>query len=69
VSTLTPTVDLAGYVLDATENWWGSTDGPDNDSNTFNILTQGVEVSDNVDFVQWYDSGAGYDDPGWNPSG
>ena len=69
VSTLTPTADLAGYILDAEDNWWGTEDGPTHSSNTFNVPSQGVEVSDNVDFVQWYDSGDGYDDPGWVPTG
>jgi len=69
VSILTPTVDLAGYVIDAANNWWGSEDGPSHSSNTFNVPTQGVAVSDNVSFVQWYDSGDAYADPGWSPSG
>ncbi len=73
VSILTPTVDLAGYEIDACSggNWWGSADGPDHDSNTFNVPTQGVEVSDNVDFVPWYDSGVNgiVSGPGWEPDG
>jgi parallel beta-helix repeat protein len=70
VSILTPTVDLAGYVIDAASNWWGSEDGPSHSSNTFNVPTQGVAVSDNVDFLRWYDSGDNDGaDPGWDPDG
>lgn len=41
---------------DAEDNWWGSADGPTHGSNTFNVASQGVPVSDNVDFVPWLDA-------------
>lgn len=39
--------------VDATDNWWGSANGPTHLSNTFNIGAQGGVVSDNVLFVPW----------------
>ena len=55
VSLLSP---VTNYVLDAEDNWWGSTNGPTHSGNTFNVGFQGCEVSDNVDYVRWYnDSG------------
>jgi hypothetical protein len=47
--------NVTGAVLDFTDNWWGSADGPTHASNTFNVVSQGVSVSDNVDFVPWLD--------------
>ena len=43
-------------VLNAEDNWWDSTNGPDHDGNTFNINAQGCVVSDYVDYVPWYDT-------------
>jgi hypothetical protein len=40
-------------LLNAEDNWWGSANGPTHPSNTFNVGSQGVPVSDNVDFVPW----------------
>jgi len=42
--------------FDATDNWWGSANGPQHVSNTFNVGSQGVPVSDNVAFVPWWDA-------------
>jgi parallel beta-helix repeat protein len=42
--------------IDAEDNWWGNTNGPQNASNTFNVGAQGDAVSDNVDFVPWLDA-------------
>lgn len=53
VSLLSP---VTNYILDAEDNWWGSINGPDHIGNTFNIDAQGCIVSDNVDYVPWYDT-------------
>ncbi|MHC4501654.1 MAG: hypothetical protein ACYS21_21415 [Planctomycetota bacterium] len=49
-----------GTVLDASDNWWGSSNGPTIASNTFNVGSQGVEILESqpgtVDYVQWLDS-------------
>jgi hypothetical protein len=37
------------------DNWWGSANGPQHASNTFNVGFQGNAVSDSVDFVPWLD--------------
>ena len=42
--------------VDATDNWWGSANGPAHASNTFNVGAQGVTVSDDVAFVPWLDA-------------
>ena len=51
-------VDSTAPLVDATNNWWGSANGPENASNTFNVGAQGVAVGDNVDFVPWLDAPA-----------
>ncbi|MCP6726469.1 MAG: right-handed parallel beta-helix repeat-containing protein [Patescibacteria group bacterium] len=43
-------------VVNSTDNWWGSANGPSHESNTFNVEAQGDAVSDNVDFVPWLDA-------------
>ena len=48
-STLTTSVD-------ATDNWWGSANGPTHAGNTFNVGSQGDAVSGNVDYCPWYDT-------------
>ncbi|OGN97127.1 MAG: hypothetical protein A2Z77_06130 [Chloroflexi bacterium RBG_13_51_36] len=49
-------IDQAGAVeVDATDNWWGSANGPEHAGNTFNIGSQGDKVSDNVLYVPWLD--------------
>jgi parallel beta-helix repeat protein len=42
--------------LDATDNWWGSANGPTHASNTFNVGSQGVLVTDGVIFTPWLDA-------------
>jgi len=39
--------------INATNNWWGSANGPEHAGNTFNVGAQGDAVSDNVDYVPW----------------
>ncbi len=39
--------------VNATDNWWGSANGPQHASNTFNVGSQGDKTSDNVTFVPW----------------
>jgi len=46
----------SGVAVDAADNWWDSTNGPEHSSNTFNVGVQGDAVSDNVDFVPWLDA-------------
>ena len=43
-------------VMDATNNWWGSANGPEHAGNTYNVGSQGNKVSDGVDYVPWYDA-------------
>ncbi len=43
---------------DATDNWWGSSNGPTHSSNIFNVGAQGEIVSDHVDFTPWLDAPA-----------
>jgi len=47
-------------VVDAESNWWGSVNGPEHASNTFNVGAQGDKVSDNVDFVGWTTDGVSF---------
>ena len=42
----------AGQTYDATRNYWGEADGPNNTSNP--LGGSGNAVSDNVDFMPWY---------------
>ena len=41
------------YTVTAEDNWWGSASGAKHSSNTFNVVSQGDEASNNVDFVPW----------------
>ena len=43
-------------LFDATDNWWGTANGPTHAGNTFNVGAQGDAVSDHVDYVPWYDT-------------
>ncbi|GAJ15278.1 unnamed protein product, partial [marine sediment metagenome] len=43
-------------VVDATNNWWGTVNGPTHPSNTFNVGAQGNAVSDLVDYAPWNDT-------------
>jgi parallel beta-helix repeat protein len=56
--------------LDATNNWWGSANGPAHASNTFNVGEQGDKVSNNVLFTPWLNSGVDSDTtiPGFQPA-
>ena len=42
--------------FDAANNWWGSANGPTHVGNTFNVGSQGNAVSDNVDYLPWYNT-------------
>jgi len=42
--------------LTAEDNWWGNANGPAHAGNTFNVGSQGDTVTDNVDYVPWYDT-------------
>ncbi|MCK4357372.1 MAG: right-handed parallel beta-helix repeat-containing protein, partial [Candidatus Cloacimonetes bacterium] len=70
--------NVTNYILDAEDNWWGSRSGPIHSGNTYTTPPPPKNggrctVSDNVDYVRWYDSGiqdpADPYDPGFNPSG
>ena len=67
--------EFTSGTLDASDNWWGSANGPTIASNTFNFGSQGVQideaVADNVKYVQWWDSGGDDGDPdnGFQPTG
>lgn len=41
------------YTVDAINNWWGSANGPEHVSNTYNVHSQGDRVSDNATFTPW----------------
>jgi hypothetical protein len=43
-------------VVDATNNWWSSPNGPTHPSNTYNVGAQGLLSSDQVTFVPWLDA-------------
>jgi hypothetical protein len=45
-----------GFVLYATNGWWGSANGPTHAGNTFNVGAQGETVSDYVNYVPWLDA-------------
>jgi parallel beta-helix repeat protein len=49
-------INSTAPAVDAEDNWWGSASGPTQASNTFNVGSQGVAASDNVDFVPWLDA-------------
>ena len=42
--------------VNATDNWWGSANGPAHASNAFNVGSQGVPVDTGVSFVPWLDA-------------
>jgi len=46
--------DNSGGTLTATNNWWGSVNGPTHAGNKFNVGSQGGNVSDNVTYVPWF---------------
>lgn len=46
----------ANAATNATDNWWGSANGAQHASNTFNVGSQGDKASDNVTFVPWLDA-------------
>lgn len=47
-------VNLATEVqLDATNNWWGSVNGPSHASNTFNVGSQGSAASGSINYAPW----------------
>ncbi|GEM_PF-6115931 len=39
--------------MDATNNYWGSDNGPTADDNTFNTASQGADASPYIDFTPW----------------
>ncbi len=39
--------------LDATQNWWGSADGPQSTANTYDVASQGVAVVGDVAAAPW----------------
>lgn len=43
----------ASFVVDATNNWWGSGNGPEAASNTFNVGAQGLPVTNGVLYTPW----------------
>ncbi|MBI2723860.1 MAG: right-handed parallel beta-helix repeat-containing protein [Chloroflexi bacterium] len=44
---------FADVPFTATDNWWGTANGPAHASNTFNVGSQAAAVSNNVTFVPW----------------
>jgi len=42
--------------LNATSNWWGSSNGPTAASNAYNVGSQGVGVKGDVEFTPWLDA-------------
>jgi len=56
--------NTSGTAVDATSNWWDSTNGPEHSGNTFNVGSQGDIVSDSVGYVRWlnaaYPSGTSF---------
>lgn len=57
--------------VNATNNWWGTRNGPEHSGNTFNVGSQGDKVSDNATYVPWlnavYPGGSSWG-PVYNPS-
>jgi len=49
------TQSITGGSVNASDNWWGSDNGPEHAGNTFNVGSQGNKVSDNVDYCPWLD--------------
>ena len=47
---------IASTSLDAENNWWDDTNGPTHSGNTFNVSSQGDAVTDDVDYVPWYNT-------------
>jgi len=46
--------NVGTFPVNATSNWWGSTNGPDHSSNTFNQhLGKGNAINDGVSYVPW----------------
>lgn len=48
--------DVPTSVIDATDNWWGSANGPTVSANTYNAGSQGVGVTTGVTFAPWLTS-------------
>ncbi len=46
--------NVSSYTINATDNWWGTPNGPRHISNTYNIPLQGEKVFGNVTFVPWW---------------
>ncbi|MCY2954033.1 MAG: filamentous hemagglutinin N-terminal domain-containing protein [Planctomycetota bacterium] len=56
--------------VDATNNWWGSANGPNVAVNTFNVTSQGDVASGLVTFVTWLNgSGSSSASPSFTPTG
>ena len=51
--------------IDATDNWWGTINGPEHSGNTYNVGSQGPRASDYVTYVPWWDSYPG--GSSWGP--
>jgi len=49
-------INMTTVKVDATNNWWGSPNGPTHASNTFNVGSQGSAVNGLVDYVPWLDA-------------
>lgn len=55
-------------VVQAPNNWWGSANGPTAAANTYNVGSQGLSVSTNVNVAPWLTSSTDdLDDPGFQP--
>ncbi|MCK4224535.1 MAG: right-handed parallel beta-helix repeat-containing protein [candidate division Zixibacteria bacterium] len=52
-------------VVDATDNWWGTINGPEHSGNTYNVGYQGSKAGDNVTYVPWWDAYPG--GSSWGP--
>ncbi len=58
-----------GATINASDNWWGSANGPTTPLNTYASSGTGDTVSGNVNVVSWYTSGDHTSQtPGWYPA-
>jgi surface glycoprotein (TIGR04207 family) len=48
--------NLNDTAIDATENWWGSANGPNTSGNAYNDGDQGANVTGDVEFTPWLDA-------------